>query len=37
MPDAPPAATQEGLRDIRIVQCHHCDFGSGQRGMDRRA
>ena len=35
MPDAPPAATQEGLRDIRIVQCHHCDFGSGQRGMDR--
>ena len=29
------AATQEGLRDIRIVQCHHCDFGSGQRGMDR--
>ena len=33
--DAPPAATQEGLRDIRIVQCHHCDFGSGQRGMDR--
>ena len=28
------AATDAGY-GIRLIQCHHCDFGSGRRGMDR--
>lgn len=23
------------VRDIRAMECHRCDFGTGKRGMDR--